>query len=276
MMISRKTVASFAFAAATVAVLMTGSASAQGMVPDQRTYFTFSAPVQLPGVTLPAGKYTFRLLDSQANRHVVQVFNADGTKIFATIMAIPAQRNDIAENPEIQFLETPADVPAAVDVWWYPGTKTGHEFVYPKDTAAKWAKAQSGSAKVARGETAPATMTFAKSDAEETKAPQPPIADTPASSTSSASRSTPPVASDVRADSSMSAPNAPRTTEPRAGEPRTTEPRRAESRTSAARTSEPRTSLPHTASLRPSVGGIGLLALFAGLALFFLRRRHAA
>ena len=30
---------------------------------DYRTYFTFSAPVTLPGVTLPAGRYLFRLAD---------------------------------------------------------------------------------------------------------------------------------------------------------------------------------------------------------------------
>lgn len=236
-MINRKRLVSIAFAAATVAVAMTNVASAQGFVPDQRTYFTFSAPVQLPGVTLPAGKYTFRLMDSQTNRHVVQIFNAAGTKIFATIMAIPAQRNDVPNNPEIQFLETPADVPAAVDVWWYPGTKTGHEFLYSKTTSSKWAKAKSGSAKMAMGEAAPATMTFAPSDAE--PAPQPPLAGMPAPSTSA-----PPVVSDVRMDASMS-------------------------------DSMPRTSLPHTASLRPMIAGLGLLSLFAGVAIVAVRKRSA-
>ena len=36
-----------------------GTAAAQP--PDKRTFFTFSGPVALPGVTLPAGQYLFRL-----------------------------------------------------------------------------------------------------------------------------------------------------------------------------------------------------------------------
>jgi len=177
-MMIKKRFVSLVFAAAAVAIA--APASAQGFVSDQRTFFTFSAPVQLPGVTLPAGKYTFRLLDSQTNRHVVQIFNAEGTKIFATIMAIPAERSTYPNNAEIQFLETPADVPAAVDVWWYPGTKTGHEFLYPKATSSKWAKAKDGSAKMAMGEPAPATMNFVPTEADKANALQPPIADTPA------------------------------------------------------------------------------------------------
>ena len=42
--------------------------SAQGVRADdynKLTYFTFSAPVQVPGVTLPAGKYTFKLADPE-------------------------------------------------------------------------------------------------------------------------------------------------------------------------------------------------------------------
>src|SRR5262245_23844215 len=42
-------------------VCLATSASAQGVLDNQRTFFTFSAPVALPGVTLPAGKYEFRL-----------------------------------------------------------------------------------------------------------------------------------------------------------------------------------------------------------------------
>src|SRR4029079_10292858 len=103
-----KRVTSPMLAAAAFALFLTGSASAQGILPDQRTFFTFSAPVQLPGVTLPAGKYTFRLADRQANRPLVQVFNADGTKIITTLFAIPALRNTFPDNAEIQFLETPA------------------------------------------------------------------------------------------------------------------------------------------------------------------------
>ena len=44
---------------------------------DKRTLFTFSAPVTLPGVTLPAGQYLFRLADPNSSAKVVQVLNAE-------------------------------------------------------------------------------------------------------------------------------------------------------------------------------------------------------
>ena len=46
------------------------SGVAQAQPADYRTYFTFSAPVTLPGVTLPAGRYLFRLADPDGSRKV--------------------------------------------------------------------------------------------------------------------------------------------------------------------------------------------------------------
>ena len=195
-----KTLATSMLAAAALALCVTGSASAQGMVPDQRTFFTFSAPVQLPGVTLPAGKYTFRLADSMANRHIVQVFNADGTKIITTLFAVAAERNSVPENAEIQFLESPANAPTAIDVWWYPGTKTGHEFIYPKDSSTRYAKAKGGAEKFAKGEPAPSSMVFvpgAKVDIE-----RPAVATAPADVKARAEAPAP-VASSVRPAASV-------------------------------------------------------------------------
>ena len=41
---------------------------------------------------LPAGTYVFKLMNPQSNRHIVQIFNKDQTKIYATILAIPNYR----------------------------------------------------------------------------------------------------------------------------------------------------------------------------------------
>jgi hypothetical protein len=35
---------------------------------DQKTVFTFSAPVEVPGQLLPAGTYVFKLADSSSDR----------------------------------------------------------------------------------------------------------------------------------------------------------------------------------------------------------------
>ena len=37
------------------------------------TYFTFSAPVEVPGMVLPAGSYKFELADPDSTRRVVRI-----------------------------------------------------------------------------------------------------------------------------------------------------------------------------------------------------------
>ena len=46
---------------------------------NRKTVVTFSGPVEIPGVhlqgwgVLPAGSYVFKILDSQSDRHIVQI-----------------------------------------------------------------------------------------------------------------------------------------------------------------------------------------------------------
>ena len=116
-------------------------ASAQAPDTNRTTIVTFSAPVSLPGVTLPAGSYLFKLADSQVNRNIVQVFDKDRSKIFATILAIPAQRNQPADETVITFRESPANAAPAIQYWYYPGETMGQEFAYPKKQAMEIANA---------------------------------------------------------------------------------------------------------------------------------------
>ena len=127
----------------TCAALLLGATFAvgQGLDTNRTTIVTFSAPVVLPGVTLPAGSYMFRLADSQTNRNIVQVFDKDRTKIFATILAIPAQRTKPADETVITFKESPANAAPAVQYWYYPGETLGQEFAYPKKQAMEIATA---------------------------------------------------------------------------------------------------------------------------------------
>jgi hypothetical protein len=131
-------------AMAFVSAFVPGTATAQDNNRNQRTYFTFSAPVELPGKTLPAGTYLFRLVDSPSNRHIVQVLGKDEQDIVLTALAIPARRMDAADEPEVRFMEVAANQPAAIRTWWFPGRTTGHEFIYPKDQATRLAKGSNG------------------------------------------------------------------------------------------------------------------------------------
>jgi len=108
---------------------------------NKKTILTFSGPVQVPGVTLPTGTYVFKLADLSGNRHVVQVFDKDERKIFTTILAVPNERVEPTDKPVVLFGERAAGTPQAVKVWYYPGEKTGNEFVYPKSEAMRIAKA---------------------------------------------------------------------------------------------------------------------------------------
>ena len=47
---------------------------------NKKTVLTFSQPVEIPGHVLPAGTYMFKLADTLGDRHIVQVFNADGSQ----------------------------------------------------------------------------------------------------------------------------------------------------------------------------------------------------
>jgi hypothetical protein len=118
-----------------------GAAFSTGAKADQwsqKTVLTFSGPVEIPGVhlkgwgILPAGTYVFKLLDSQSDRHIVQIFNKDETQVIATILAIPNYRLKATGKTVVTFRERPAGEPEAIRAWFYPGENFGQEFVYPK------------------------------------------------------------------------------------------------------------------------------------------------
>jgi len=114
---------------------------------NRKTVITFSGPVEIPGVhlagwsVLPAGTYVFKILDSQSDRHIVQIFNKDETTVYATILAIPNYRLTATDKTVMTFRERPAGQPEALRAWFYPGRNWGEEFVYPKSKAIELAKA---------------------------------------------------------------------------------------------------------------------------------------
>lgn len=120
--------------------VLTLNVAAQDFNTNERTYLTFSGSVELPGVTLQPGTYLFKLADSQSNRHIVQVFKQDESDILATILAVPAERMEVTGETVVTFRETAENTTPALQYWYYPGDRIGHEFVYPKDQAARIAQ----------------------------------------------------------------------------------------------------------------------------------------
>jgi len=138
-MLSRRFIVS-ACAAAMFTAVNVSAALAQGPI-DSRTEFTFGAPVELPGTTIPPGTYVFRFADATTSRSVMQVLDKASNKTYGLFLTISAQRPKPSDDAELRFLETPSGKPAAVKTWWYPGNSIGREFIYPKTQARRLAMA---------------------------------------------------------------------------------------------------------------------------------------
>jgi len=263
-------------------------AGAQGPDTSRTTIVTFSAPVSLPGVTLPAGSYLFKLADSQVNRNIVQVFDKDRSKIFATILAIPAQRNEPADETVITFREAPANSAPAIRYWYYPGERTGQEFAYPKKQAIEIANATHTSVlsvdsddmnadSMAKGQI---SRVEPSADANASMA-QGAQSTTPSQSTAQSTGSTsatPAPAQTSSTDKSSAASTAQRSQ----GNQSNTTPSMSSGNTQGAvgtsGSTSPRSSrnrLPKTASTLPLIGLAGLLALGSAFGIGALRRAYA-
>ena len=66
-------------AACCAALAMVLAAPASADTWNKKTFLTFSGPVQVPGVTLPAGTYTFKL----------EITDKDGATGTATMQVLP-------------------------------------------------------------------------------------------------------------------------------------------------------------------------------------------
>jgi hypothetical protein len=237
-------------ATALTGVMLGLGAIGHAQTSDYRTYFTFSAPVTLPGVTLPAGRYLFRLADPTTGRKVISVLSADGKQPLAMLHTIPNQLMQAPQNAEVRFMETPANMPPAIKTWWYPGKSIGYEFIYPMQQAIQLAKATPEPVLTTRTE----TTDFEKAELARISAAGAPVPVT-------VLETPPPVIPSGRAQQGeVAAP----TSAPVAIAQDSQADERARS--------VARTELPQTASLVPTAALFGLLAILAGVAVSLWRR----
>ena len=131
---ARVTIFVTALVIALVAVFA-GTTTAQTDTRD-RTFLTFSGAVEMPGVTLPAGTYVFKLADTPS-RNVVEVWDRDEKHMVGHWLFVQATRPEVSQDTVVMFKETAAGTTPAVHFWYYPGEKIGKEFVYPKSQAVK-------------------------------------------------------------------------------------------------------------------------------------------
>jgi hypothetical protein len=103
---------------------------------DKKTIITISQPVAVEGTTLPAGQYVLKLQEDQSSRNIVRIFDADGKRLIATVLAIHAYRLRPTGDTEFKFYDSPAGQPTALHTWFYPGDNSGFEFRQPNRATA--------------------------------------------------------------------------------------------------------------------------------------------
>jgi hypothetical protein len=126
---------------------------------DERAYFTFSGPVELPGVGLPPGKYVFRLANPETGRSMVQVLSADGKRPYGIFFTRAVERPSPPLNPEVRFMEAAPGAPPPIKTWWNAGDRIGREFVYPKEQARRLAQNASQPVLTTQGQTTTTAQT---------------------------------------------------------------------------------------------------------------------
>jgi len=203
---------------------------------DKKTILTVNEPIQVKERLLQPGTYVFKLLESNADRHVVQIFNSDQSRIIDTVLAIPNYRLQPTGHSQFSFYETPAGTARALHAWFYPGDNFGQEFPYPKHNIVLEASATMSTA------VAPSTVTTAPSTETYTAPPRETSVAQP--ETQPAQIETQPEQTPVEVAQAAPPPAAPA---PPAASPAPQEPAP--------------TRLPKTASSYPMIGLIGLLSL---------------
>lgn len=277
--------------AAALAVMLLVSASAhlraQGGTANKRTFLTFSAPVQVPGTTLSAGTYVFRLANPNAQT-IWQVLDGRERRVLSTFYDVPSPRRTTADlnraggRPVVIMGETPQGIPPAIRVLYYPTDLYGTELIYPREQAQLIANASrqpvlATNSDATRGGTAsvftvePEATEAQHNAAAEQNAPAveeqaPPSTETQAPPV--ASRESRPATSRNRSSASAARTQQPVGTS--GNEAAAAPPANAPARQQTARNG-----LPGTASPLPIVGLLGLLALAGGIGLRLARRPAA-
>jgi len=138
--------ATSAIVATLLAAPLATSAFAQGATWNKRTFLTFSGPVQMPGVTLPAGTYVL-LVANPDSPSVLKVLDAKERHVLSQFYYVPTPDRTIQEankangKPVVTFHEAAKGMAPAIRLFYYPTDLSGKEFLYPKEQAEQIAAA---------------------------------------------------------------------------------------------------------------------------------------
>jgi hypothetical protein len=95
---------------------------------DKKTTITTKEPIDVQGTVLQPGTYVLKVLDSNSQSDIVQVFDGNERHLITTVIAMPAYRPDPPDHTDLRFYENPANQPVGLRTWFYPGDNYGFEF----------------------------------------------------------------------------------------------------------------------------------------------------
>jgi hypothetical protein len=127
MMIHRWIVAAATTVAVFTAMAVSGNAWPGASEPNN---LTFSRPVALPGVVLPAGTYVFERA-SWNSPDIVRVLSVDRRQVYFMAFTLEVRRPEgLANDHVVTFGEAKAGTPLSIAVWYPIDSMTGRQFIY--------------------------------------------------------------------------------------------------------------------------------------------------
>jgi hypothetical protein len=101
--------------------------------PDLQTSFTVDERTMVPGATLdPKTTYMLKVLKSDTDRHVVQIFNENGSRMLTTFLGVSDSTPTVKDG--LSFMEMQGDHAKVVSEWSHPEWG-GLKFVYSESEA---------------------------------------------------------------------------------------------------------------------------------------------
>jgi predicted component of type VI protein secretion system len=122
--------------------ILTANANGQGTV--EQSTFTLTEPLEVGATVLQPGDYQIKVVLLQGNRNMLQVSNADGTKLITTLLSIPHPEGPGAvQIPASRYIYYPAGAGhiKTLRTWFAANTPGlgGHDIVYTKQRALELA-----------------------------------------------------------------------------------------------------------------------------------------
>jgi hypothetical protein len=113
------------------ALLALAATTPSGAALGPQDQIRFNRPVALPGVVLPAGSYTFTVMNPDSSRTVVQVANRDTHAVYFSGFTLMAVRpTSLPVDRRVTLGEAPAGAAIPITAWYPTGRSLGHQFAW--------------------------------------------------------------------------------------------------------------------------------------------------